>query len=324
MKHAFAVSALPLCLAACLPTRPVEPPPGERVADGVHLLPGRFVQGQQPDGNTVLLRGSEGWIVVDTGRHAAHTRRIAQAVGRELRVIVNTHWHLDHVAGNAALRDAHPRADVWASPRIGDALAGFLAQYHRQLGERVAGNPDHPQAQAFREEQARIEAGERLKPTHPVTEDMTVRLAGRRVRLGLETQAVSGGDLWLYDPDSRVLVAGDLVTLPAPLFDTACAPGWRNALARLESVPFTTLVPGHGAPMDRQGFARYRKAFDALLQCAAGDADAAVCRDDWLREAGSLVSEADVPLARSLLDHYLVHALRAPPAQRDRHCRSSA
>ena len=119
-------------LAGCA-AQPVRAPlHGEPVADGVTLLRGTFVPGTQPDGNTVLLQGRDGLVVVDSGRHAAHAARIieaAHASGQPLTAVVNTHWHLDHVAGNAALREAFPQAEVHASDAIDAALHGFLADY---------------------------------------------------------------------------------------------------------------------------------------------------------------------------------------------------
>jgi len=39
----------------------------QTVAEGVWLLPGRFPRDRQPDGNSLVLQGSEGLIVVDSG-----------------------------------------------------------------------------------------------------------------------------------------------------------------------------------------------------------------------------------------------------------------
>src|SRR5690349_2506517 len=58
------------------PARPRPAPDAIEVAPGVHLLRGAFVPGSQPDGNTVILKAPDGLIVIDTGRHAAHTQRI--------------------------------------------------------------------------------------------------------------------------------------------------------------------------------------------------------------------------------------------------------
>lgn len=316
-------------LAGCTATSPRPgrvPLPGEPVASDIALLRGRFVAGEQPDGNSVLLRGNQGLVVFDTGRHAAHTQGVidaARATGGPIVAIVNSHWHLDHVGGNALLREAYPQAEVYASDAIRGAMQGFLADYRRQLLDMVAKTPaSDPQVAAWREEVSRIDAGARLFPTRVVDAPAEVTMAGRRVHLGLERNAVSGGDVWLLDPATRTLLSGDLVTLPAPLLDTACALGWREAIARLDALPFDTLVPGHGAPMTHAQFATWRTAFDHLLDCAASDAEASACKAGWLRDAAPLIAPADATLASGLLDYYVSQVLRAPPARRDRYCRT--
>jgi hypothetical protein len=40
---------------------------------GVEWLPGSFQPSAQPDGNSVLIEAPDGWIVVDSGRHPAHS-----------------------------------------------------------------------------------------------------------------------------------------------------------------------------------------------------------------------------------------------------------
>jgi glyoxylase-like metal-dependent hydrolase (beta-lactamase superfamily II) len=318
--------AVLVLLAGCTPVapRPVAPLPGEPVAADIALVRGRFVAGEQPDGNSVLLRGPNGLVVFDTGRHAEHAQRLldaARASGQPIVAIVNSHWHLDHVSGNAPLRAAYPQAEVYASDAIRHAMSGFLADYRAQLVDMLAKTPaSDPQAKAWREEIARIDEGERLFPTRVVDAPLDVTLAGHGVHLGIERDAVSGGDVWLLDPASRTLLSGDLVTLPAPLLDTACATGWQGALARLDALPFDTLVPGHGAPMSHAQFATWRSAFDHLVACAASDADAAACKAGWLRDAGPLITPGDAALADGLLDYYVIQVLRAPPARRDRYC----
>ena len=99
------------------------------------------------------------------------------------------------------------------------------------------------------------------------------------------------------------------------------ASGWQAALARLDAIPFDTLVPGHGALMTHAQFTTWRGAFDHLLACAASDADAASCKAGWLRDAGPLLHEpADHALAGTLLEYYLPQVLRAPAARRARYC----
>lgn len=291
------------------------------LAAGVELLPGRFVPGEQPDGNTLVFDGAGALIVFDTGRHATHTQAIIDyAHARDLPVVAvfNSHWHLDHVGGNAMLRKAFPGVRVHASDAIEGAMHGFLANYRAQI-EGILARPDGDAAQkaALRDELALIDAGPALYPDERIVKTGMQVVAGRRMQVGLEARAVTAGDVWLFDPATRTLAAGDLVTLPAPLFDTACPKRWKGALAHLDRIDFATLVPGHGAPMTRAQFSTYRKAFDRLLACAAGKATQDACIDGWLHDAKPLVPAADEKLARGLLGYYLDGILRDASKTRD-------
>lgn len=296
-----------------------EPAPRD-LGGGVYVIQGAFTSGRQPDGNSVLLRGPQGWIVVDTGRHAPHAQRILDFVDESqapVVAVVNTHWHLDHVGGNAAVREKHPESRVHASNGIDAALVGFLAESRKQLLMLLEKSDDKAARQAMREEIARIDLGDRLKPDEVVRAGGERVLAGRKLRLGLAAHAATEGDVWIYDASQKLLLAGDLVTLPAPFLDTACAPRWQAALGELEKVGFELLVPGHGEPMTRADFATYRTAFDGLLQCAATEATPSDCAQRWSAEAGSLLRGMDAGLTRSLIEYYVEYRLRGPNQGRD-------
>lgn len=69
-----------------------------RLAGGVHLLPGAV--------NSGLVETDSGLLVVDTGLDRGAANRIvraAEALGRPLVAILNTHAHADHHGGNAQL-----------------------------------------------------------------------------------------------------------------------------------------------------------------------------------------------------------------------------
>jgi glyoxylase-like metal-dependent hydrolase (beta-lactamase superfamily II) len=294
------------------------------VAPGVDLIPGTFIAGTQPDGNTVIFKGADGLIVFDTGRHPEHTQQIidfATAAKLPVAAIVNSHWHLDHVGGNVMLRKAYPDARVYASAAIEGAMHGFLANYRTQLEDAIKQAGDDSAKQApWRAELALIDAGPILFPDQRIAETSMRTIAGRKLRVGYESDAVTAGDVWLFDPATQVLASGDLVTLPAPLFDTACADHWRGALDRLATVDFKVLVPGHGAPMHRAGFTTYRRAFDHLLDCAAGKQTKQLCIDGWMHDADALIPVSDQKLARSLLDYYIDGNLRGDAAQKNQLC----
>ena len=294
------------------------------LAPGINLIPGKFVVGTQPDGNTVLFVAPEGLVVFDTGRHAEHTQQIvdfASAAKKPIVAIVNSHWHLDHIGGNVMLREKYPRVRVYASGAIEDAMRGFLANYRAQLEGMIKKAGDDTAKQApWRTELALIDAGPKLYPDVRIGETSMRMLSGHAFRVGFESHAVTAGDVWLFDPASRVLASGDLVTLPAPLFDTACAARWKGALGRLSEIDFKVLVPGHGAPMGRADLATYRRGFDRLLECAAGDTPKQACIDGWMSDAAPLIPASDDKLARGLLDYYIDGSLRGDAKQKAKLC----
>jgi glyoxylase-like metal-dependent hydrolase (beta-lactamase superfamily II) len=317
MKRSSRVLAGVLAAACGLSAFAAEP---VVLGDTAWLIEGGFVAGRQPDGNSVLLRGADGWIVVDSGRHAEHTQRIVDFLAKQelpLAAVVNTHWHLDHVSGNPVLRAAYPQLRVYASDAIDEALTGFLANSRKQLETMLAQSKDEAQKAAMSAEIARIDLGAKLRPDEVIEASGTRTIAGRELQVGLERGAATGGDVWLYDPQQKLLIAGDLVTLPGPFLDTACPPRWQAALGRLEQLPFETLVPGHGAPMTRVGFAAYRSAFDRLLVCADTPAAASDCAQGWEKDAADLLQGADPKLTRGLIEYYVQYRLRGEAVGKD-------
>jgi len=211
------------------------------------------------------------------------------------------------------LREVYPDARVFASGAIDAALHGFLADYRVSLEKQLAAGADDAASKATREELAIIDAGARLAPDEVITFSGERSLAGRKMRVGLARDAVTAGDVWLFDSASGLLASGDLVTLPVPFLDTACPEGWRKALDSLHVVPFKLLVPGHGEPMRRMQFEAYRTAFGNLLDCAASARTKAQCSDGWLHDVGPLVPVSQQKFARTLMDYYMDKSLRADP-----------
>jgi glyoxylase-like metal-dependent hydrolase (beta-lactamase superfamily II) len=149
--------------------------------------------------------------------------------------------------------------------------------------------------------------------------DVTIKQSGARVIGGLKLQinlapnAATDGDVWVYDRESGVAAVGDLVTVPAPFLDTACVKGWEAALDRVWSTPFTTVIPGHGAPMTRAQFGAYRTAFKALADCAASKRDKADCAAAWTTATASVRGDdpREARLAKGMTQYYVQDVLRA-------------
>ncbi|MDN5860828.1 MAG: MBL fold metallo-hydrolase [Pseudonocardia sp.] len=144
-----------------------------------------------PDANLLLLPGPTP-AVVDTGfvGHAEQTRDWAHArSGGRIEVVVNTHWHSDHVGGNAALQ------------ATGAAIAASA-----------------PDAAAVRRRDPGCCLAEYLdQPVAPYTVDIALD-DGEVLRLGetewqvVRTPGHTPGHLCLWQPDERLLVVGDALS----------------------------------------------------------------------------------------------------------------
>ena len=299
-------------------------PAAQPVAPGVWLIPGGMPTDRQPDGNSVVFAAPDGLVVVDTGRHAWHRAALlalARAQGEAIVAVVNTHWHLDHVSGNPDLRAAYPGMRVYASAAIDDALAGFLAQSAK---DSVAYLEDAQIPEATRDDirgdMLTIANGAALRPDVVVERTAAMDIGGRALQVHLVANAVTAGDLWIYDPVSKVAVLGDLVTLPAPFLDTACPAGWMTALESAADVPFEMAIPGHGPPMSRERFQSYRQAFAAFIDCANSAVPAGDCAAQWMDGIQPMLADvaSDAPRARRMAEYY-VGVLRENGG-RSRHC----
>lgn len=291
-----------------------DPPNFDRAA--VDVIRGSFAAGRQPDGNTVIFSSADGLIVFDTGRHAAHTQKIvdlATARRRPVAAIINSHWHLDHISGNIPLRKLWPGAAVYSNDAsLSEALSSFLRR-GLESNRKVLADPATPagMAEDLRADIATVEQGDRLHPTISITAPRTLSIGGRTLELHTAA-AASAGDVWIYDPATRLVASGDIITLPAPFLDTACPSAWRAALADILATPFERLIPGHGREMTRVDVQLYRDAFVALSDCAAGSAPAAVCADAWAASAAPLLNaqSGDAGQANAYARYYVENILR--------------
>lgn len=275
-------------------TAPLTPPTPLEVARGVWMIPGGILPNHEPDGNSVIFSAPAGLIVVDTGRHQWHREAIlsfARTHNKNIIAIVNSHWHLDHVSGNPALRAAYPQLEVYASGAIDGALTGFLASSAKEARAYLE-DPQIPEdmREDIRGDLLTIQNGVALRPDIVITTSGLMTLGRRVLHINLAKDAATSGDVWLYDEKSRVAALGDLVTLPAPFLDTACPDGWKIALAQVTATPFKMAIPGHGAPMSQMQFLLYRQAFETFIDCANSATAKEECASRWASSVQPLLT----------------------------------
>ena len=228
------------------------------------------------DVNVTLVGGDRGLLVVDTlaSDLAARTviddvRRLGAALGGGQSVVgvVNTHEHFDHTFGNAAFRAAYGDVPIHAHE--------VAAARTVSAGERIKGLYDPPDdggpVDPHREE---VQATEIVPADHPFSSAVALDLGDRMVELVHPGRGHTGGDLVLRVPDADVLLAGDLIEESmarngVPGFGEDCYPmDWPLSLDMVLSLSTsaTVVVPGHGAPVDREFVEEQRNAIGIVAE----------------------------------------------------------
>lgn len=295
------------------------------VEPSYRLIPGSVPLDTGPDGNSIFLDAPKGLILVDTGRHPQHAEKAlayARQRGRPIAAIINTHWHLDHTTGNYDIRTAYPKAQVYATAAIEGALKGFLNRGREQSDKRLAEpkTPADVRAQLLRARH-RLDNPDTLRPTVPVTKSGRMKIAGRKFEVHVAPFAATEADLWLYVPDEGLAIVGDLVVDIVPFMDTACPDGWNKALEKIAATRFTTLIPGHGAPMNRTQFLQWKTAFNRFVECGGSTRLKEECVAGWKRDAAPFIDAAHADYVTEAAGYYLDTRLRSSPEERQKYCK---
>ncbi|MGW7253560.1 MBL fold metallo-hydrolase [Streptomyces sp. NPDC054834] len=183
-----------------------------------------------PDANLLLLHGRQP-ALVDSGfvAHAEETAAWARAHAGDVGLVVNTHWHSDHVGGNALLQ------------ANGAAVA--------------AGTPE---AEAIARRDPGCCAAEYLdQPVAPYSVDIPLD-DGQVLRLGdadwevVRTPGHTPGHLALWQPEERLLVSGDALSdydigwVNLALDGPGAAATALDSLERIAGLGARVILPSHG------------------------------------------------------------------------------
>ncbi len=183
--------------------------------------------------NIVVLAGDGGSLLVDCG-DAAHAAEVLGLAGG-VKQVINTHWHLESTGANDAMAKAgakltsHVNTELWMTQEI-------IHDWEKKVFP--------PRAKE-------------ALPTDTFYTTGKTTFGGEPVEYGLMPMAHTDGDIYVYFPQSNVLVAGDVVQPGRlPLLDWPTG-GWlggmqeaQRTLLRLAN-DSTKIVPGSGPVMSK-------------------------------------------------------------------------
>ncbi len=204
----------------------------QHVAGSIHMLEGR-------GGNIGLSIGDDGVIMIDD-QFAPLTDRIVAEIGKvtdgEIRFLINTHVHGDHVGGNENL--GNRGVLIFANDRVRMRMAGV-----------IRGGSASPHA---------------ALPVVTFSDTATLHLNGEEVHAFSVPPAHTDGDSFIHFRGSNVLHLGDVFrTNNFPYIDVengGTLSGTLEALAVAIGMagPDTLIIPGHGVVSTREDVVEFR------------------------------------------------------------------
>jgi glyoxylase-like metal-dependent hydrolase (beta-lactamase superfamily II) len=219
------------------------------------------------DVNVSLVAGDRGLLVVDTHASSVAAREVIGDIRRlgvgEVVAVANTHRHFDHTFGNGEFRTAYGAVPIHAH----EAAAEQMVPLGAALKAEYDDEPDDP----HREE---VQATEVVPADHPFSSAAVLDLGDRMVELVHPGRGHTDGDIVVRVPDADLVLAGDLVEESpmrkgVPGFGPDCFPlEWPLSLDIVLSLttPASVVVPGHGAPVDREFVEDQRNAIGVVAE----------------------------------------------------------
>jgi glyoxylase-like metal-dependent hydrolase (beta-lactamase superfamily II) len=269
----FALLALaPWCALADDAPKPVEP---VKLADRIYTF-------TNTGSNSTAIVGDESVILVDAGSTPEQGTQLLTAIAtltpKPVRILVNTHWHFDHVNGNEPLSAAGAAV---VSQR--EVRTRMIAEKSREVG------PGFPTL-AYRNAALAL-------PAITFDRELTLHSDAEEILLfhPVANLVHTDGDTVVFYRHANIVQTGDLYFEGVYPFIDVAAGGWidgliagcREILARIDDK--TVVVPGHGPVTDK----KHLEAYVAMLEGISAKVTALVKAGKTLEEVQAAKPTAD-------------------------------
>lgn len=244
-----------------------------QLADGIYMLQGA-------GGNIGLCVGPDGAFLIDS-QFAPLTDKILAAVRaideRPLRLLLNTHWHGDHVGGNANLH-----------------AAGAMILAHENVRARLATD----QMSGFSGQTIPARPREAL-PVLTFSDSLALHWNGREVHVIHIPLAHTDGDAVVWFPEANVLHTGDLLFNGFyPYIDFAVGGSADGMIAAADRIlamvdERTKIIPGHGPLADKAALRAFRDMLAGVRDAVAREIASGKSREEVLAAKPTAAYDAE-------------------------------
>ena len=218
------------------------------------------------DGNSIVVTSRDGVLVFDTngtpGASAAVLAEIRALTDQPVKWIVNSHWHWDHWYGTETYQQAFPAVRIVSHEKNRQLMIGPALEFNRPLleeqlpgylqnmAQRAADTPDLKPLleadQAFLDQKKNVHL---VVPNVTFADRLAIELGERHVEVLNYGRGVTPGDTFVYLPNEKILLLGDLIVNPITFALSGFPSEWLRVLEKVDALDATTIVTGHGAPL---------------------------------------------------------------------------
>ena len=200
-----------------------------------------------------------GLVLVDPPMCPSETVKWKEAVTElgEVKYLINTEHHGDHVGGNWFFRDATIVSHAVTRENTPDGI-GTLDFWRGRIEKMdPAGLP--------------LLEGYEITPAEMTyDEEMAIDLGGREIRL-IHKPGHTEGQTLVYVPDAKALLPGDNVVVDwPPLLQSGVGRAWLDCLDFIEGLDVETILPGHGKVCGKEAVSSLRADITELMDRVCG------------------------------------------------------
>jgi cyclase len=262
------------------------------VGQGVHAW-----IGSGGDSNGGAIETPRGLIVIDAQQNRILGEKFRNALkasfAAPIRTLVNTHCHLDHVAGNVAFVDvpiiAHEKTlhalerELGLMSADGVTVSDTLAKVRLFFGGNFEALVPEAERGWFIDRVGGSAAMTIVQPSEAFADHLEFKLPGDTVRLDYWGPAHCDGDIVVHIEKASVIFMGDLFFYGRfPWLGDCDLNGWVAALDRVRAMDVATVVPGHGPPTSLKELTQFR----TLLAAVRAEVEKAI-KAGWSEDAAA-------------------------------------
>ena len=202
-------------------------------------------------GNVVVSTGEDGTFLIDDqlpGRSELIRAAVKEIDQQEIKFVLNTHYHFDHVSGNEL---------------FGEQNAVIIA--HDNVRQRLS---THQFISYFQKEIAPLNKSGLPKVT--ISDSMTLHYNNDEIQFIHTPAAHTDGDVVAIFTKANVIVGGDLVFNGRyPFLDVEHGGSIKGLIKGLDSLlaladDKTTVIPGHGGIMNKSELQYFRDMLNTI------------------------------------------------------------